>query len=409
MKHTPAAPSAGNFRHCVVVHYAEIGLKGGNRSQFENQLRRNIKKALSRTNLKWVERSFGRFLLFFEGAIDRQTVAEQLGRVFGIAHFSPAIITEQDMDAITAAALREVEGKNFASFRVTTRRAQKEFRYNSQEISTIVGAAIQKKTGVRVDLRHPELTCYIEIFNNNALIYAEKIKGPGGLPVGVSEKAVALLSSGIDSPVASWKMMKRGVKVIFVHFHSAPATTRASIENTRKLVQLLTGYQYNSRLYLVPFLPVQQKIMLDAPAGYRVLLYRRSMFRLAEAIARKEKATALVTGESVGQVASQTLSNIRVINEVVSLPVLRPLIGEDKIDITELAQRIGTFRISTEPYEDCCSLFVPRHPETRANPERIRAVEEQLNLEPLYREALQAAEIEKFRYPEREENPQEEK
>jgi thiamine biosynthesis protein ThiI len=188
--------------------------------------------------------------------------------------------------------------------------------------------------------------------------------------------------------------------VIFVHFHSVPATTRASIENSQRIVRILTQYQYVSKLYLIPILPLQQEIMAKAPAKYRVLLYRRVMFRLAEMVARREKAVALITGESVGQVASQTLSNIRVINEVVSLPVLRPLAGEDKKDIIDLAKAIGTFEISTEPFEDCCSLFIPRHPETKGDPELIRQVEEKLEMDELYLQAFREAEMVKLKYPE---------
>ncbi len=385
---------------CIVVHYAEVGLKGENRGQFENQLRRNIHRTLAPVGIKSVERSFGRLLVYLPREFDWEELSERLQKVFGVAHFSPAAIVQQDMERITRTAVEMMAQEKFTSFRVTTRRPQKEFPLKSPEINARVGAAIQQQSGARVDLHHPEATCYIEIVNKMAIIYVQRIPGPGGLPVGVSEKAVALLSAGIDSPVASYKMMKRGVKVIFVHFHSAPATTRASIENSRRIVRILTRYQYVSKLYLIPILPLQQEIMAKAPAKYRVLLYRRVMFRLAEMVARREKAVALITGESVGQVASQTLSNIRVINEVVSLPVLRPLAGEDKKDIIDLAKAIGTFDISTEPFEDCCSLFIPKHPETKGDPELIRQVEEKLEMEELYLQAFREAEVVKLKYPE---------
>jgi len=397
----PLPPSA---RYCAVVHYAEVGLKGGNRGQFENQLRRNILRALSDTTVGSVQRYFGRLMVFFPKQFDWPAICERLSRVFGIAYFSLGILTDQNLDNIIAAALAQVSEYQFNTFRVTARRSQKDFALTSQEINIRVGAAIQEKTGTAVNLDNPELECRVEIFNLNAAVYVEKLPGQGGLPTGVSEKAVSLLSSGIDSPVASWKIMRRGVRLTFVHFHSMPATSPASIENARSLVQLLTTYQYEARLYLVPFLAVQQKIMVESVPDYRVLLYRRSMFQMAEMIAKREKATALVSGESVGQVASQTLSNIRVVNEATELPVLRPLAGDDKKDIIEIAKEIGTFTISSQPYQDCCSLYVPRHPETRANPEKIRAAESVLNLQKLLTDAVNKAEIVKFRHPQGQSN-----
>lgn len=386
-------------RPCVVVHYHEIGLKGKNRSSFENRLRRNILRALSDTTVGSVQRFFGRQVVFFPKEIDWRAVRARLRTVFGIANFSPAIFTEQNVEEITAAALSLMSGLRFTSFRVTTKRGQKDFPINSQEMNIRVGSAIQKMSGARVDLTNPEVTCYVEIFNKNALVYAEKIPGAGGLPSGVSEKAVALLSSGIDSPVAAWKMMKRGVRVVFVHFHSVPATSEASIRKTERIVQELTRYQFKSRLYLVPVLEIQNEIRVEAPEDLRLLLFRRIMMKLAERLAGYEKATALITGESVGQVASQTLSNIHAISAGIALPVLRPLVGEDKIEIIEVARKIATFDISIEPHEDCCTLFVPEHPETRANAQELREIEAHLNLEPLVSEAIKKTVVKKFRHP----------
>jgi len=386
------------MKYCVVVHYSEIGLKGKNRGQFEEQLRYNIQLSLKGLQIQSVQRTFGRLLILLPDCFDWPKIRERLQTVFGIAHFSLAMLTDQDMEHIQAAAMEQMSAKEFKSFRVTTKRAQKEFPLNSSQVNAQIGAAIQQQTGAQVNLNNPEVTCYIEIFNKNALIYSEKVPGLRGLPSGISEKAVSLLSSGIDSPVASWKIMKRGVRVIFVHFHSVPATSEASIENTKRIVEILTRYQYKSKLYLVPFLNIQQQIMIGAPPKYRVLLYRRSMFRLAERIATIEKANALVTGENVAQVASQTLSNIRSINDAVCLPVLRPLAGEDKLEITELAQKIGTFEISIEPYEDCCSLYVPQHPAIYSSPEKLQSIEDSLKLDSFYEEALEKTQIIKFKY-----------
>lgn len=387
-------------RYCVVVHYAEVGLKGQNRHRFEEQLRQNILRALTGTSIQSVSRLFGRQLIDLPNEFDWPLLKSRLEKVFGIAYFSLAVLTEQEMEAVTNAALALMSGGEYSSFRVTTKRSQKQFPLNSPEISSRVGAAIQKQSGAAVDLKNPEKTCFIEIFNRSALLYSDKITGPGGLPVGVSEKAVSLLSSGIDSPLASWKVMKRGVKIIFVHFHSVPATTPASIKNASRLVALLTRFQYKTKLYVVPFLEVQQQIMVGSPPPLRVILYRRSMFRMGEMIARGEGASALISGENVGQVASQTLSNIGAVADGVRLPVLRPLAGEDKKDIIDMAHRLGTFEISTEPYQDCCSLYVPKHPETRANLQQVRDVESALNLDDLHRRAVENAEIQNFKFPE---------
>jgi thiamine biosynthesis protein ThiI len=228
-------------------------------------------------------------------------------------------------------------------------------------------------------------------------MYTDRIEGPGGLPVGVSERAICLISGGIDSPVAAYKMMKRGIKLIYVHFHSAPFTSAASQRNVERLVELLNAYQFRSKLYLVPFAEIQQHIVAQAAPSYRVLLYRRAMVRIAEMIAAKNRAHALVTGENVAQVASQTLVNMKVINEAATLPILRPLAGDDKQEIIAMAQRLGTFEISTEPFDDCCSLFVPPHPETRAKLAMVQEFEAKLDLPPLLVQAAEKAVQKEFK------------
>ncbi len=384
---------------CFVIHYGEVGLKGANRAFFEGQLMKNIKTALSDFYPASIVKFHGRLILPVTSPDLMNTIEERLSRIFGIVYFAPAFLVPQEMEIIEAAARYVMQHIKFESFAIKTRRAQKKFPFTSQEVNIRVGAAVQHQSGARVDLSQPEVTCYIEIFDNKALIYAQKIPAAGGLPVGVSERAVSLLSAGIDSPVASYKIMKRGVKLIFVHFHSVPLTSSASIENASKQVEFLTQFQYHSKLYLVPFLEVQQQIMALAPKDYRVVLYRRFMLRLAERIAQRERAKALVTGESIAQVASQTLSNMMVINEVASLPVLRPLAGDDKEEIIHQAQTIGTFHVSIDPYEDCCSLFIPKHPVTRANREVVLEAESKLDIDRLIKEALEKTEVKKFRFP----------
>jgi thiamine biosynthesis protein ThiI len=244
-----------------------------------------------------------------------------------------------------------------------------------------------------VDLDHAERTCWIEISEKYALLYTDRRQGPGGLPSGTSGKVVVLLSGGIDSPVAAWKMIKRGCRAVFVHFHSFPYTNKESQEKTKQLAAVLATYQFQSKLYLVPFSEVQRHIMVETPAETRVILYRRYMMRIAAQIARRERIRVLVTGDSVGQVASQTIENIDVISRAVDMPILRPLIGDDKVEIINLARRIGTYEISIQPDQDCCSLFVPKHPETKANLRDIEESEKRLDVEQAMAEALNTAVI----------------
>jgi len=381
---------------CILIHYNEIGLKKGNRRYFENKLRKNILRATTGLGVRGVRRLWGRMLITLKDDARPGEILAALQKVFGIAYFAPARLIEQDIAAMETAAVELVDGKTFRSFKVATRRANKSFPLQSVEVNSRVGARVQKASGAKVDLGDPECTVHIEIFDDSALVYVDRVEGPGGLPVGVSNKAVLLLSSGIDSPVAGYQMLKRGVDVIYVHFHSAPYTSPASIRNTQKLVELLTTYQYRSYLYLIPFLEIQQAITSVVPASYRVIMYRRAMFYLAERVAFKHKANALITGENVGQVASQTLPNIRAINEPVRLPVLRPLCGFDKQEIIERARAIGTYDISIQPYEDCCSLFVPDRPETNASIKTVLDFDQKLDLLPFYRQALQQAEKKKI-------------
>lgn len=389
-----------HLKKIVVIHYGEIALKGENRSFFEGRLRKNIKIALQGIKSVGIERLHGRMLVHFPFNDPEEAIKERLKNVFGITHFSFGVAVSKDLDEIKEAAWSLLKEKKFASFKIETRRAQKEFPMNSMEVNREVGAYIQMQCGQRVDLTNPEITCYVEIAGPYALLYTDKIMGLRGLPVGVSERAVSLLSSGIDSPVASYKMLKRGVKLIYAHFHSHPYTSKASQENTEHLVKILNKFQFHSKIYFIPFIEIQKEIMAKAPAELRVLLYRRYMIRLSERIAKIEKAKALVTGENVGQVASQTLSNICVVGEVTSLPILRPLAGYDKEEIIQLAKDIGTYEISIEPYEDCCSLFVPKHPETSAHPKTLYQAEKRLDVRELLDKAMEEVEVKILHYPE---------
>ncbi len=371
-------------KECVICHYGEIGTKGGNRRFFEKKLVSNIKELLPEAHISSPR---GRIVVFSKA----NKIKEKLKKVFGIAYFSFAYITTSDAGEIEREVLSAIKNKNFESFRITVKRSDKKFPLSSVEFATRLGEMVQKETKKRVDLETPELNCIIEITSEETYIYFEKIKGLGGLPVGVSGKAISLISGGIDSPVSSFFTAKRGVKNIFVHFHAYPSTSKQSIEKAKRIVKVLSGFQGNSLLYLVPFDNLQKEIMLNTKEDMRVLLYRRSMMRIGEKIARKEKAGAIVNGESLGQVASQTIENIGVTDSVVSMPVFRPLIGFDKEEIIKKAKKIGTYDISILPEEDCCVRFLPKHPETKGAISLAIKEEKELDIERLTKEALSGA------------------
>ena len=376
-----------------VIHYNELGLKKGNRDYFENALCRNINSVLQDCQVERAKRISGRLLLPLSANADVSEIKKRLGQVFGIAYFGEAWASPQVVENLETNAWALMQGHPFNSFRIQAHRANKNFPHTSVEINQRVGAYVKQQSGARVDLEKAEMTCWIEIVEKYALIYLERLPGPGGLPVGTSGKVVVLLSGGIDSPVAAWKMIKRGCTSVFVHFHSFPYTNKESQEKAKQIVQLLCHYALQAKIYLVPFAEVQRHIMVDTPLDTRVILYRRYMLRLAEQIARREKARVLVTGDSVGQVASQTIENIDVISRAVSMPTLRPLIGDDKIEIIEIARQIGTYEISIQPDQDCCSLFVPKHPETKANLAEIEKSEAQLNAGDAMNAAMESAEV----------------
>jgi len=290
-------------------------------------------------------------------------------------------------------------GEEFRTLRVETRRVDKRFPLTSMEVNADVGGVLCPKFGVRADLSHPDITVSVEIVDGKAYVYARRLRGAGGLPSGVSGRLVGLLSAGFDSPVACWEMMKRGCTVSMVHFHSMPYTARRSVDQVRDIVRILTKYQYRTKLFIVPFAPAQNEIVLRTEPSLRIILYRRMMIRIAERIAERENAEGLVTGEAVGQVASQTLRNIRVIGSAATLPVLRPLSGSDKEEIIATARKIGTHDISAEPYDDCCSFLAPRKPQTWADPARVEEAEKALEIPPMIDGAISAMETEKFSYP----------
>ena len=377
----------------LVVHYHELGLKKGNRDYFENRLCQNLRSILADCGCGPVRRISGRILVTLSADSNLPEVFRRMRNVPGVSHFSEAWKSPMTLEAMESNAWSLVQNRQFETFRVDARRGDKSFPHNSVEINTRVGGYLKQRCGKRVDLSNAELTCSIEAVENAAYIYLDRLPGMGGLPASTSGKVLVLLSGGLDSPVAAWKMMKRGCTAIFVHFHSFPYTNKESQEKAKQLALLLSEYQLRARLYLVPFAEIQRQIMVETPANTRVILYRRYMMRLAEKIAWGEKARVLVTGDSVGQVASQTIENIDVISRAVAMPVLRPLIGDDKNEIVQVARRIGSYEISIQPDQDCCSLFVPKHPETRARLDQIEEAESRLQVGDLLKQTLRASEV----------------
>ena len=385
----------------IIVHYQEIALKGNNRPWFVSRLARNLRTATKGTGVKEVRVLMGRIEILMDDEADWRTVRDRVSQVFGIANFSLARSAPLNVEAIARQILDDLGERNVSTFRVSARRADKRFPLTSPELEREVGGLIKQARGWTVNLSKPELTIHVEALTDEAFYYFDKQPGAGGLPVGTSGRVVCLLSGGIDSPVAAWRLMRRGCRVTFVHFHSYPILSRASQEKARELVTLLTEYQYDSRLFLVPFGEIQQRVVLAVAPPLRVVIYRRLMMRIAEAIARRNRAQALVTGDVVGQVASQTLENIAAVNDIVTMPVLRPLIGLDKEEITAEAQRLGTFDISIIPDQDCCTLFTPRHPATKSRRQDVERAESGLPVADIVAEAVNAAVIEEFHHPAR--------
>jgi len=389
---------------CAIVHYHELALKGRNRDLFEDQLVRNIRRALKDVGTTRIEKLRSRIRVLMSPEIDAAVIQDRLRRVCGIANFSlahamPLDLAAPRLDGLSAAVIEELRLKSFSTFRVTAKRADKRLPMTSVAIEQAVGAAVCDTLGKKVNLNHPELTIYLELLSREVYYATEKVQGPGGMPVGVSGKVACLISGGIDSPVAAYRMIKRGCRAFFVHFSGRPLVSRASEEKVRDLVQVLTAYQYESRLAVIPFGEIQREIVLNTPAPFRVVLYRRMMLRIAEEFARRESCWGLVTGDSLGQVASQTPENLSVVEEATELPLLRPLIGMDKLEIMDEARRLGTYDTSIEEDQDCCKLFTPPHPSTKTRLDVIQKVERNLDVPGLVKQGLEKAELSEFQFP----------
>ncbi|ODS52558.1 MAG: tRNA 4-thiouridine(8) synthase ThiI [Acidobacteria bacterium SCN 69-37] len=375
----------------VVLHYGELALKGRNRLWFLSALTRSVRASLRGLKVRQVRSLIGRIVVTIDDDSEWPEVRERLACLPGIDNFALATRMSMDLDAIAEAIVRDLPERPVPSFRVRARRADKRFPVPTPEIERRIGARVQAARGWPVDLSNPAFVITVEFLTEDAYYFFERTDGTGGLPIGTGGRTLALLSGGIDSPVAAWRLIRRGCRTDFVHFHSYPILSNTSQEKARELVRLLTRSQLRSRLFLVPFGGIQQQVVVSVPPALRVVIYRRMMLRIAEALAKTTGAQALVTGDAVGQVASQTIENLAVVGSVASLPLLRPLVGMDKEEITRDAQRIGTYAVSIIPDEDCCTLFTPRYPSTRASAEAVEAAERALDVSGLVDAAVATA------------------
>jgi thiamine biosynthesis protein ThiI len=383
----------------VIVHYQEIALKGRNRPWFIERLAHNLRGATADLGVQDVRTLMGRIELVFGPEADWNAVKARLSTVFGVANFSKAGHTSSNLETLGDRILADLGDRSPRSFAIAARRSDKRYPLSSPEIEQRLGARVQAARGWRVDLGQPELTIHVEVLRDHGFYFFGKERGAGGLPTGVSGRVACLMSGGIDSPVAAWRMMRRGCRAQLIHFHGYPFVSPVSQEKARELAAVLTRYQQRTRLYFVGFGEVQRRVVVGVPDPLRIVIYRRLMLRIAERLARWEGAHVLVTGESVGQVASQTLENITVIGSAVSMPVLRPLIAMDKEEVIAEAQRIGTYEISIVPDDDCCQLFAPRAPVTRATAAAVAAAEASLPVTELIELAVAGATVEDFKFP----------
>ena len=390
----------------IVVHYKELALKGRNRPWFVHRLVRNLRSVLVDIDVASVQALVGRIDIELapssrdpSGRQAWEDARQRIGRVFGVANFSYAGRAPHDFDRLASAILADLGGRQVDSFRVSARRADKRLPFTSPQIEREVGGRVKQATGWRVHLDAPALTIHIEMLSTHAFYFFGKEPGAGGLPTGTGGRVACLLSGGIDSPVAAYRLMRRGCSVLLIHFHSYPILSQVSQEKVREIARLLTTYQLHSRLILVPFGELQQKVLLAVPPELRVVVYRRLMLRIAERLAHRWRARALVTGEVIGQVASQTLDNLTTIASASGMEVLRPLIGMDKDEIVAAAEKLGTFQVSVIPDQDCCQLFTPRHPATRARRDEVEHAELALPVEDMVQAAVAASVVEEFRFP----------
>ena len=392
------------LQRVCLVHYHEIGLKGKNRAHFEKQLVTNIKAVLGDAPIARIQRISGRICLFEDVEATYEQSCELVGLVAGIpgvARVSCGYRCEQDLEVMYDTAIQALaDVPHFETFKVQARRNHTDFEIDSMQLNQLVGAALCRAfQDKKVLMKNPDVEVRVEVIQGHCYIYAHSVVGVGGLPVGTAGKVVSLMSSGIDSPVATWRIARRGAIPIGVHFSGRPETLDTSEFLVDDIAHVLERTGCFARLYIAPIGEYQRQIAEEAPASLRIVLYRRFMYRIAQRVAELEGAKALVTGESLGQVASQTLDNILCTNAAVTLPVLRPLIGSDKVEIIEEAEAIGTFEISSQDAPDCCTLYMPRNPETHAKLPVVMKAEEGLPIEAWIDEVMDSLEVHDYRCP----------
>jgi thiamine biosynthesis protein ThiI len=388
----------------IVVHYHELWLKGRNRRFFLGKLFTALRQSLQGIPVQRIEQPGDRFLVRLGEAAPLEEAIARVERVLGVAYYAVARPVERSMEAVCRAAWEEIEPLCFSSFAVRVKRSDKTFPHPSMEMEAVIGRYLldqlrARGRNARVRLDDPEITCHVEVTPGPFLVYARKIAGPGGLPANTAGRIACLLSGGYDSAIAAYQMMKRGAHLSFIHFYGTGARPgESSVHVASGLVRQLVPYQFRAKLYRVPFEGIQREIVRYAPEDYRVLLYRRMMLRIGQVLAGRDRALALVTGDSLGQVASQTLRNLVAVDAAARMPVFRPLIGTDKMEILATARKIGTYDISSEPFHDCCPVFLPRTPALYAHPEELNQAEAKLDVDELISQGLRGTTLERFIY-----------
>ena len=387
-----------NEQNILIVRCGEVALKGMNKPYFERMLVDRIRKNLKEFHGVDVRRQEGLIFVRADKALDIQAIIKQVSKVFGVASISQAVEAPSELDAIGAEAVKYmlglIEEKGVKTFKVEAKRADKNFPVKSPEIGRIIGAKVLIGCKVlKVDVHEPDVLLHVDVRSDRTYIYDAKIQGFGGLPLGTNGKGMVLLSGGIDSPVAAWMMAKRGMLIEAVHFHSYPYTSPRAQEKVEDLARIVASYCGRFKLHCVNLLPIQEQIVANCPEEETTIHVRMFMMRIAERIARDTGCMMLITGENLGQVASQTAEALVVTDSAVSMPVMRPLIAMDKTDIMDKAQEIGTFETSIQPYEDCCTVFLPKHPSTKPHLDRILASEAALDIDGLVEAAVAAQEV----------------
>ncbi len=371
----------------ILVRYGELAIKGKNRNEFVKKLLANIKRSLADFPDLAYERTYDRIYIKLAGQ-DVKQISSILKEVFGISSFSIAVKTASDLDKIVAEATEIMQHQPVGTFKVITRRKDKTFPINSDGINRAVASQVLKTTEFKVDVKNPDLKLLIEVNSNETYIMPGQILGAGGFPTGTGGKALLLLSGGIDSPVAGYLTMKKGVVLEAIHFASPPYTSQQALNKVKVLAEKLSFYQGSIKLHIIPFTKLQLEIHQNCPHAYEITLLRRMMLRIAEAVAIDEKALAIVSGESIGQVASQTLESFLTINAVSNYPILRPLVSLDKVEIVNIAKKIDSYETSILPYEDCCTIFTPRNPVIKPSINQALLYESRLDYESLINECL---------------------